>query len=51
MDEVLRFWSGYGKISAARALEVSSNIGLATIIDDHYSKQPEKFLKRLRYGA
>ena len=38
---------GYGKISAARALEVSSNIGLATIIDDHYSKEPEKFLKRL----
>ncbi len=39
---------GYGKISAARALEVSSNIGLATIADDHYSKQPEKFLKHLR---
>ena len=39
---------GYGKISAARTLEVSSNIGLATIIDDNYSKNPEKFLKRLR---
>lgn len=39
--------NGYGEISAARALEVSSNIGLATIIDDHYSKQPEKFLNRL----
>ena len=38
---------GYGKISAARTLEVSSNIGLATIVDDNYSKQPEKFLKRL----
>ncbi|NNE33510.1 MAG: transpeptidase family protein [Winogradskyella sp.] len=38
---------GYGKISAARTLEVSSNIGLATIIDDHYSKNPEKFLNRL----
>ncbi|NRB60144.1 MAG: transpeptidase family protein [Winogradskyella sp.] len=38
---------GYGKISAARALEVSSNIGLATIVDDHYSKKPEKFLDRL----
>ena len=37
--------NGYGEISAARALEVSSNIGLATIIDDHYSKQPEKFIK------
>lgn len=39
---------GYGKISAARTLEVSSNIGLATIIDDNYSDDPEKFLKRLR---
>ncbi len=38
---------GYGKISAARALEVSSNIGLATIVDDNYSKDPEKFLNRL----
>ncbi|WP_370390840.1 penicillin-binding protein [uncultured Winogradskyella sp.] len=38
---------GYGKISAARTLEVSSNIGLATIIDDNYSNQPEKFLDRL----
>ncbi len=38
---------GYGEISAARALEVSSNIGMATIIDEHYSKQPEKFLNRL----
>ncbi|MFK7833667.1 MAG: penicillin-binding protein [Winogradskyella sp.] len=39
--------NGFGEISAARALEVSSNIGLATIVDEHYSKQPEKFLKRL----
>lgn len=39
--------SGYGEISAARVLEVSSNIGMATIIDDHYSKNPEKFLNRL----
>lgn len=38
---------GYGKISAAKAVEVSSNIGLATIIDDHYSGQPEKFLDQL----
>ncbi|MBT8246163.1 MAG: transpeptidase family protein [Winogradskyella sp.] len=40
--------AGHGKISAAKTLEVSSNIGLATIVDDNYSKQPEKFLKRLR---
>ncbi len=39
---------GYGKISAARALEVSSNIGLATIIDDNYAKNPKKFINRLK---
>lgn len=38
---------GYGKISAARTLEVSSNIGLATIVDDNYSDKPSKFLDRL----
>jgi cell division protein FtsI (penicillin-binding protein 3) len=40
--------AGHGKISAAKALEVSSNIGLATIIDDNYKNNPQKFLKRLR---
>ena len=39
---------GYGKISAARALEVSSNIGLATLIDDNYSNQPQKFINRIK---
>ena len=38
---------GYGKISAAKALEVSSNIGLATIIDEAYAKNPQKFIDRL----
>lgn len=41
-------YGGYGKISAARTLEVSSNIGLATIIDEHYSKNPQKFIDRLK---
>lgn len=38
---------GYGKISAARAFEVSSNIGLATIVDKAYAKNPERFLNIL----
>ncbi|MBR9756742.1 MAG: transpeptidase family protein [Algicola sp.] len=41
-------YGGYGKISIARALEVSSNIGLATVVDQNYSQQPEKFLNRLK---
>ncbi|MDN3492009.1 penicillin-binding protein [Winogradskyella bathintestinalis] len=40
--------SGFGAISAARALEVSSNIGLASIIDDNYAKQPQKFIDHLK---
>ncbi|WP_066221553.1 penicillin-binding protein [Formosa haliotis] len=39
---------GFGKISAARSLEVSSNIGLATILDEGYSKQPEKFINHIK---
>ena len=39
---------GYGKISAGKAFEKSSNIGLATIIDDNYSKSPNKFIDRLK---
>jgi cell division protein FtsI (penicillin-binding protein 3) len=39
---------GYGKISAARTLEVSSNIGLASIIDDNYANQPQKFIDHLK---
>jgi cell division protein FtsI (penicillin-binding protein 3) len=38
---------GYGEISAAKTLEVSSNIGLATIIDEAYAKDPQKFIDRL----
>jgi cell division protein FtsI (penicillin-binding protein 3) len=44
----IRDSKGYGEISAARALEVSSNIGLATIIDENYSKQPRKFINRIK---
>ena len=39
---------GHGKISVARALEVSSNIGLATIIDENYAKQPQKFVEKIK---
>ena len=39
---------GYGEITAARALEVSSNIGLATIIDEHYADRPKKFINRIK---
>ncbi|MCP4884544.1 MAG: transpeptidase family protein [Flavobacteriales bacterium] len=38
---------GYGEISAARVFEVSSNVGIVKIIDEHYRDQPEKFIQGL----
>jgi len=39
---------GYGKISAARVFEVSSNVGIVKIIEQHYSTNPQKFIDGLR---
>ncbi len=39
---------GYGEITAARALEVSSNIGLARLIEDNFGKNPDKFIDALK---
>ncbi|MGY0425386.1 MAG: penicillin-binding protein [Polaribacter sp.] len=42
---------GYGKISAARVLEVSSNVGVVKIIRKYYDKTPEKYYKKIvKYG-
>ncbi|NAS29471.1 PASTA domain-containing protein [Flavobacteriaceae bacterium R38] len=38
---------GYGKITASKAFEVSSNTGIVKIIDSFYKKNPEKFVNRL----
>ncbi|QKX05323.1 transpeptidase family protein [Aquimarina sp. TRL1] len=40
-------WGGYGKISAARAFEVSSNTAFAKIVFEHYKNNPKKFVDRL----
>lgn len=36
---------GYQTISLPRTLEVSSNIGVSRIIDEHYHNNPEKFVE------
>ena len=44
---------GYGKISAARVIEVSSNVGIVKLIEKHYGNRPQKFidgLKRMEIG-
>jgi cell division protein FtsI (penicillin-binding protein 3) len=35
---------GYGKITAGRVIEVSSNVGIVKIIQEHYKKEPQKFV-------
>ena len=39
---------GYQVISLPRSLEVSSNIGVSRIIDEHYHNNPEKFVEGIR---
>jgi cell division protein FtsI (penicillin-binding protein 3) len=38
---------GYGRISAEKAFEVSSNVGISKLIYKAYSKNPQKFIDRL----
>ena len=38
---------GYGTLTAAKAFEVSSNVGLVKIIYDNYKNEPKKFVDRL----
>ena len=38
---------GYGKISAARVFEVSSNVGIVKIIEENYRNNPRKFIEGL----
>ena len=39
---------GYGKIDVTRILEVSSNIGVSTIIDKFYGDNPQRFIDGLK---
>jgi len=38
---------GYGKISVARAFELSSNTAFAKMINEPYAKKPKRFVDRL----
>lgn len=39
---------GYGKISAARVFEVSSNVGIVKLIRKYYDDNPMKFVNKMR---
>ena len=47
-DHNWRGGKGYGVITATRALEVSSNIGVSYLIDQHYKNNPQKFVDGLK---
>ena len=38
---------GYGMLSLPQTLQFSSNVGISRIIDDHYHKNPEKYVRGL----
>lgn len=38
---------GYGEISAGRAIEVSSNVGIVKLIRKYYDDNPQKFIDKL----
>ncbi|NQY66574.1 MAG: hypothetical protein HRT72_02465, partial [Flavobacteriales bacterium] len=38
---------GHGTISVQQAFELSSNVGIAKLIDENYGKHPEKFIAQL----
>jgi cell division protein FtsI (penicillin-binding protein 3) len=38
---------GYGTLTAAKAFEVSSNVGLVKIVYDNYKNEPRKFVDRI----
>jgi cell division protein FtsI (penicillin-binding protein 3) len=38
---------GYGKITVKRAFEVSSNVGVSSVIYDGFRKDPQRFIDRL----
>jgi len=38
---------GYGKISVKQIFEVSSNVGISKIIDEHFGEKPKEFVDRL----
>lgn len=39
---------GYGKISAARVIELSSNVGIVKLVQEHYKKNPQKFVNAIK---
>ncbi len=38
---------GWGKLTLLQVFELSSNVGVSSVIHKHYSKSPEKFIDRL----
>ncbi|MCK5537876.1 MAG: transpeptidase family protein [Bacteroidales bacterium] len=39
--------TGHGRISFQKVFEVSSNVGIATVVDKYYGRQADRFVERL----
>jgi cell division protein FtsI (penicillin-binding protein 3) len=46
-DDVMRDNDPYGEITLQEAIEKSSNIAIAKVIQQYYGRQPQKFIERL----
>ena len=49
-DEVMKddLWYPYNEITVAKAIEISSNVGISKLIVEHYGHDPKKFIDKLK---
>ncbi|MFK7905960.1 MAG: penicillin-binding transpeptidase domain-containing protein, partial [Chitinophagales bacterium] len=49
-EEVMKddLWYPYNEITVAKAIEISSNVGISKLIVKHYGQDPAKFIDKLR---
>ncbi len=40
-------WHHESEITLAKVIEISSNVGISKLVDEHYREQPQKFVSRL----
>lgn len=49
-EEVMKddLWYPYNEITVAKAIEISSNVGISKLIVEHYGENPAKFIDKLK---
>ncbi|MEZ4885451.1 MAG: penicillin-binding protein [Chitinophagales bacterium] len=49
-EEVMKddLWYPYNEITVAKAIEISSNVGVSKLVVEHYGADPQKFIDKLK---